>query len=301
MNYEHIKKIIDGQFSDWMAVKPRKMTDGSELCQVTMPLLEPNGDVIDVYLMEKDGRILVNDGGHISGLLLESGCGRENQENLSIVERQLYYAGMKRDQTTGLVYVEADESGLRYWMTELAQLIAVLPHLLPKPSRNFQYLDFEKNTPFSAESPRIVWEVSKKLSEAGFDGAIQLNRTVPGHTGIRRRVEFAYTAQQSGFVMEKAVYVLAFDLNVRNPLEKASRKLGVANDLAWSAAGYTDRKVDVRLVYSLRTGVWDDAPEARLLTAAGEMSELGSYWWDDPEQQDRFMADVSKDLSPSIS
>ena len=301
MNCESLKAIIDGQFSDWMTVKPHKMADGGEACRVTMPLLEPNGDVIDVYLTEKNGRFWVNDGGHISGLLFELSYENRSQEHLSALERQLYYTGMKRDQTTGVVYVEADENGLRYWMTEMAQLIAVLPHLLPKRSSNPRSLDSEKNPAFLPESPRIVWEVSKKLSEAGFGGAIQLNMTVPGHTGIRRRVEFAYTAQQSDFQMERAVYILAFDLNVKNPIEKASRKLAVASDLAWSTAGYNYWTADVRLVYSLKMGAWDDVPEARLLAAAGEKSEINSYWWDSPGQQGRFMDDVSKDLSPSES
>ena len=301
MNCESLKSIIDRQFSDWMMVKPHKLADGGETCRVTMPLLEPNGDVIDVYLTEKNGRFRVSDGGHISGLLFELSYGKPTQTHWNIVDRQLYHTGMKKDLATGLVYVEADESSLRYWMTELAQLIAVLPHLLPKPSLSRPYSLTEKNLSSLPKSPKIVCEVSEKLNEAGFDDAIQFNETVSGQTGIKRQVDFVYTTRQLGFGVEKAVYILAFNLDVKNPLEKAGRKLAVANDLAWSTPSYSDWIVDVRLVYSLRAGTWDDAPEARLLTAAGEKTELSSYWWDSPDQQGRFIADVSKDLAPSES
>ena len=293
MNYEHLKTIIDGQFSEWMAVKPHKMAGGSEVWRVTMPLLEPNGDGITIYLTERDGRFLVEDGGHISGLLHELSYGNPTHRHWAIVDRQLYHSGMEKNPTTGLVYVETNKSNLRYWMTELAQLIAVLPHLLPKPPRPPIYSDFEKNSSGLSELSRIV---SERLSKAGLYGTIQHNKAILGQTGIKRRVDFAYTARRSGFEAEKVVYVLAFDLNVKNPLDKASRKLAVANDLAWSTPSYSDWKVDVRLVYSLLSGLWEDAPEARLLTAAGEKSELSSYWWDDPSQQDKFIADVSKDL-----
>ena len=48
------------------------MVTGDEVCQVTLPLLEPSGDVISVYVTESDGHIVVHDGGHISALLFES-------------------------------------------------------------------------------------------------------------------------------------------------------------------------------------------------------------------------------------
>ena len=311
MNYEHLKTIIDGQFSDWMMVKPHKMAGGGEVCRVTMPLLEPNGDVITVYLTERDGRFLVEDGGHIAGLLSDLSGGKPTQKFWNIVDRQLYHTGLKKNPATGIVYVEADESGLRYWMTEMAQLMAVLPHLLPEPSSPLRYLVPDENSASLSELPQTDWEVSKKLSElpqtvwevseklkeVRFYDAIQFNQMVLGQAGIKRRVEFAYNTWQSGFGIGKAVYVLAFDLNVKNPLDKAGRKLAVANDLAWSTPSYSDWKVDVRLVYGLRPGIWEDAPEARLLTAAGEKSELSCYCWDDPGQQSKFIAGVSEDLS----
>ena len=294
MNCERLKAIIDGQFSEWMAVKPHKMADGSEAYRVTMPLTEPNGDAITVYLTESNGRLLVEDGGHIAGLLFELSHGKPTQEHWNIIERELYYSGMKKNTATGIVYAEADESSLRYWMTELAQLIAVLPHLLPKTPVPWGYSLAEKN---STDLPKTVSEVSEKLDKCGFTDAIQFNETISGQTGIKRKVDFVYTVGQSGFGIEKAVYILAFDLNVKYPLAKASRKLVIASDLAWSTPNYSDWTVDVRLVYGLRAGTWEDAPEARLLAAAGEKSELNSYWWDDPRQQDKFLADVSKDLS----
>ena len=295
MNYELLKAIIDVQFSDWMTVMPHKMADGSEVCRVNMPLLEPNGDIITVYLMEKDGRFLVQDGGHIAGLLFELSCGKPNQNYWNILDRQLYQTGMKKNPVTGLVYVEADESSLRYWMTELAQLIAVLPHLLPELPTPPLYSASDKNSAVLPELPRIVREVSERLNEAGFGDAIQLNKTTLGQTGIRRRVDLACTIRRSGFGIGKEIYVLALDLNVKNPLEKVGRKLAVANDIAWSTPSHSGWKVGVRLVYRLRPGLWEDAPEARLLTAAGEKSDLDSYWWDDPIQQDKFISDVSKD------
>jgi hypothetical protein len=134
MNPEYLKAVIDRQFSEWMGVSPHRMVTGDEVCRVTLPLLEPSGDVICVYVTESDGHTVIHDGGHISGLLFESRRNGPTKQDRELVQGLLSDSGLKKDPETGLVNVETTEDGLRYWLMELGRVIALIPALIPTSS-----------------------------------------------------------------------------------------------------------------------------------------------------------------------
>ena len=297
MNYESIKSVIDKQFSDWIVAKPHRMVSGREVCRVTMPLLEPNGDTIQVYLTETDGKFVVEDGGHVAGLLYEVSGGNPSEQDWDVVERQLFYTGLKKNDVNAQVYIETDENGLRYWMIELAQLIAILPHLLPQRKLSRETLDTAPDAQTRHKGNRTAEEVANKLRDAGFGHAIRRDERIQGVTQNMRQVDLVYTVPAAGFGIGKSVYILVVDLDGRQALDKAGRKLAIANDLAWSIPSYSERKVDVRIVYGIHGIDREDDPAVRLLAAAGEHSPVKSFGWNDPDQQDKFMVFVKEDLS----
>ncbi len=294
MNPEYLKKVIDRQFSEWMGVSLHPMVTGDEVCQVTLPLLEPSGDVISVYVAESDGHIVIHDGGHISGLLFESRRNGPTRQDREAVQRLLSDSALKKDLETGLVNVETTEEGLRYWLMELGRVIALVPVLIPTSSP----------TPRRANAARKVGrtarELTNRLVQEGFSHAIVPQHTVRGLTNRSHWVDLSYTATHPPFEGSKEdsgkiVYILAVDLDVTKPLDKADKTIAVANDLAWSVDNGSE--IAIRMVYGFGREDWVQEPAAKLLAAAGEKSSYSSYSWDDTEGQSEFLTRVGQDLA----
>ena len=115
MNPEKLKGVIDQQFSEWMKVSTHRMATGEEVCRVLLPIWEPGGDVVAVYVSEEGSQTVINDGGHIAGLLFESSTGIPRKRDRDLVNRLLSDSGLQRDPNSGIVKVETTEDGIRYW------------------------------------------------------------------------------------------------------------------------------------------------------------------------------------------
>ena len=125
MTSEYLKTVIDRQFSEWMRVSMHRMVASGEVCRVVLPLWEPSGDVVTVYVSASDGHIVIDDGGHISGLLFGARPNGPTRQDRSLVERLLLDSGLTRDSDTGVVSVETIEDGLRYWLIELGSVVKI--------------------------------------------------------------------------------------------------------------------------------------------------------------------------------
>ena len=294
MNPEHLKAVIDRQFSEWMKVSLHQVDDGEKACRVTLPLWESSGDVVTVYVTERDGQTVIDDGGHISGLLFESGLSGPRKQDRDLVERLLLDSGLKKNPDTGVVHVETTVAGLRYWMIELGRVIALVPELIPVASPTWSKIGSSRTR------GRTAREVRNRLVHSGFSKVINLSQKVRGVSNRIHTMDLSYSAPPSplalgetGFM--RTVHVMAVDLDVSKPLEKADRSIGIANDLIWATE--EDGVIEVTMVYSFGKEEGVDEPAARLLATAGERSSFSSYSWDDIEGQNRFLTSVGQDLA----
>lgn len=294
MNPEHLKAVIDRQFSEWMKVSLHRVDNGEKVCRVILPLWESSGDVVTVYVTERDGQTVIDDGGHISGLLFESGLGGLRKQDRDLVERLLSDSGLKKNPDTGVVHVETAEAGLRYWLIELGRVIALVPELIPVTSPTWS-----KTSP-SRTRGRTAREVRNRLVHSGFSKAISPSQKVRGVSTRFHTMDLSYSTPlsplalgETGFM--RTVHVMAVDLDVAKPLEKADRSIGIANDLVWATD--EDGVIDVTMVYSFGREEGVDEPASRLLATAGERSSFNSYSWDDIEEQNRFLTSVGQYLA----
>ena len=133
MDCEHLKATIDRQMSEWMAMKPHSMVNGDSVIQVTLPFPMPDGDTLCLYISERNGRLVVHDGGQIGGLLYGIRQGKSNKRDRELVTHLLDQSGLAQEPDNGIVYIETDEGGLRYWLMELGWVVALTPCLLDPP------------------------------------------------------------------------------------------------------------------------------------------------------------------------
>ena len=291
MDCKHLKSIIDRQISEWMEVKPHQMVSGDETIRVTLPLLEPDGDVLCLYVAEREGGLLVHDGGHIGGVLYGMRQGGPTKHDRELVSYLLDQHGLRRDPEKGTVYIETDEDGLRFWLMELGWVVALVPFLIAST--------FTPEQRKRAPGGRTAEAVAQRLQEAGLDYAVERNKEMWGVSGRDWHIDFMYNAPGTALSKGKLVCVLTLDLDAPKPLKRADKTMATLLDLLGQAPA--DAQCEYGLVYSVGNDSWAHHPAAWLLAAAGEHSQLITYCWDDEEQQERFIDRVRQDLDACVS
>ena len=286
MDCEYLKSVIDRQISDWMEVKPHKMTSGDEVIRVTLPLLEPDGDVLCLYVAEREDGLVIHDGGHIGGLLFGIRRDGPTEHDREVVVKLIDHHGLKRDQERGLVFVETDEGGLRFWLLELGWVVALIPFLV-LPS-------FPTEQGMRAKNERTARAVSQRLQETGLEHAIERDDEARGASGRDWRIDFSYVVPATVQSEGKLVRILALDLDVPKPLEEADKTIAAALDLL--GAAITASRCEYGVVYGVGNNSWAHHPAALLLAAISEHSPLSTYCWDDVGEQERFMERLKEDL-----
>ena len=133
MDCEHLKATIDRQMSEWMALKQHSMVNGAPAIQVTLPFPKPDGDTLCLYVSERNGGLVVHDGGQLGALLYGLRQGKPDKRDKELLTRLLDQSGLAQEPGDGIVYIETDEAGLRYWLMELGWVVALTPCLLDPP------------------------------------------------------------------------------------------------------------------------------------------------------------------------
>ena len=294
MSPENLKAFLEQQLSIWINVSSHRMVSGEEVCRVTLPLWEPNGDVISVYVSENSQGLVVHDGGHILGFLFESRRNGPTSQDRDVTERLLSDSGLTQDPHTGVVNATTAEDGLWYWLMELGRVMALLPALVPTNATS------QTSAYSSRLRGRTARALRNRLVHEGYGKAITPPRRVRGLTNRSHSVALSYTTglpflRMNRSSTSKTVHVMAVDLDVAKPLEKADKSIGIANDLVWATS--EDGPIDVTMVYGFGTEKGVSEPAARLLATAGKKSSFSSYSWDDSEEQASFLARVGQELA----
>ena len=230
---------------------------------------------------------MVYDGSQIEGLLFEARPNGPVKHDRELLAYLLDQHGLMRDPYNGIVYVETDEDGLRFWLMELGWVVALVPFLIPPP--------FPAEQGKRATGERTAEAVAQRLQEAGLDYAIERNVEMWGVSGRDWPIDFMYEVPGTASSKGKLVCVLALDLELPKPLKRADKAIAALLDLLGQVPA--EAQCEYKLIYSVGNDSWPYHPAARLLAAAGELSQLTTCCWDDEEQQERFIDGVRQDLS----
>ena len=254
-------------------------------CRIELPLLEPSGDAISVYVEGAGDEFTVNDGGHIYGLLFDAGPAGASSSDVRTVNNLVKNCGLIHDRDRGLVFAKTNESSLSYWLFELGRAIAVASSVIPT------------GAPRARRSrrlgPRVASALAERLLSEGLMGVVHPAMNVKGVSEREFRVDFSYTLPRSPLQNEKTVYIFAVDLDVKYPIRVANRGLITATELVSTAT-----EPLVRLVYSSGGSKEITEPARRLIQAAGKRDLLEDYSWDDSKDQSDFLNRVEQEVAP---
>ena len=290
MECEHIVEQVRSYVSSCVEGRPAQ----SGGCRLSVPLLEPNGDVIYVTLHEEsDGSYHVTDGGRLNGILFESTLTTPSRRDQEMVDAIAKRSDLKFDHDRHVFYAVASEDSLGYWIFEMGRTIATVATMVPQP---------ERRRAGHKLSRQVLGQLSREFHAQGLLGPGQVSgrRRVTGVTTTERWVDFSYRRRRSILdepLMED-VFVIAADLRVATPLKRAQDAVVVAHDLS----GRED-KPTVRVVH----GMVDDSPldgsmkqienARRLIESVATSDRIEEYSWDDADSRAALVAATRADLA----
>lgn len=270
-----------------------RVLSNEHACRVETPLREVNGDAVNIFVEERDGRLMVHDGGHIAGTFFEAGPAGASAADKRLLDNLVKESSLEVDSNNGIVFAMAETSSLNYWMFEVARTVLIassaIPAAAPRRRRRRRL------------GPRIAQQIVERLMAEGMMSVIKPGMNVRGVTEQERYVDLSYTiaADPRRQEADTTVFILAMDLDVANPIAKANHGLVVATDLSRAAIG--NNQIDVRIVHSVGTANGHSERAKKLIQVAAGKHLLTDYSWDDPEDQARFLRRVGQEVSPLVS
>ena len=265
-------------------------------CRISLPLLEPSGDVITVTVTPgpHPGNYYVTDGGRLNGLLFESSPAKPSAADRSLVASVVQRATLQFDDQERVYYATAEANTVGYWAFEMGRTIATVASMLPPPRRRRGGRRL---------STYIISQLEKELTDQGLRSLIRGPRRIRGITETERRVDLSYRARREPLGDQDNVgdvFVIAADLKARDPVQPARAAVMTAHDLS-----ALDIEPTVRIVHGI---VKDSETEnrrteqaRRLIESVASVSGIEQYSWDDNTHKAEFVAILRNELALSRS
>ncbi len=263
-------------------------------CRVSLPLLEPSGDVVSVTVRQcsDSDAYYVTDGGRLNGLLFESTPARPSAADRHLVKAIAERASLQFDDETRVYYARAESNTLGYWAFEVGRTIATLASMLPPPRRRRVGRRL---------STYIISRLEKELSDEGLRSLMRGPRRIPGITETQRRVDLSYQARREPLGDRKLVgdvFVIAADLRLKDPVRPAREAAMAAHDLS-----AIDDEPIVRIVHGVVNDddVDNDRTERarRLIKSVASAPRIEQYSWDSKADKANFLTKIRNELSVS--
>ncbi|MCH7745899.1 MAG: hypothetical protein IIC84_07500 [Chloroflexi bacterium] len=256
-------------------------------CRVELPLLEPNGDSITIFVENDNDGYIVHEGGHIFGLLFDVGPAGSSTADQRAIKTLVEKCGLEENRERGFIYARANDHSLTYWIMEIGRTVAVAASIIP--------VSQPRTRRPRRLGPRVASELTQRLLAEGLMRVIRPAMNVRGITQREFRVDFSYTIPESALAQERTVFILTFDLDVNDPLGKADRGLRIATDLRGS-----DVAPDIRVVYSAGSANGKAESAKRLFKAASSQHLFEDYSWDDDQDRYALLSKVGQEVAPLL-
>jgi len=185
-----------------------------ERCLVRLPFTDHLGDPIEITISDDGAEAVIDDGGAIAGILFSLGQHTEDTPAFKLLKNLERAHGLQIDFDDGLVRITVPSAESFDGITELAKVVLTMdtavPHIRvsPRRMRPVGGQRVKSKIRHEYDSMRITHLVEKDFH---LDGA-----TVPGWP-----VDFHWSIGING--ESKDIHVVAADLNVLEPLEKAQK------------------------------------------------------------------------------
>ena len=263
-------------------------------CRISLPLLEPSGDVVSVTVNQgsRPGVYYVTDGGRLNGLLFESSATKPSASDKSLVKAIAERASLQFDDERRVYFATAEAKTLGYWAFEVGRMITTVASIVPAPRRRRGGRRLSKY---------VISQLEKELTQQGLRDRLRGPRRIRGITETERRVDLSYRAMReplgdrSSFV---DIFVIAADLKVQDPVQPTRSAIIAAHDL-----NALDDEPIVRIVHGVvKNGLAniDRTDQARrLIESVASVSRIEQYSWDNIDEKASFVTRIRKELAYS--
>ena len=263
-------------------------------CRISLPLLEPSGDVVSVTVNQgsRPGVYYVTDGGRLNGLLFESSATKPSASDKSLVKAIAERASLQFDDERRVYFATAEAKTLGYWAFEVGRMITTVASIVPAPRRRRGGRRLSKY---------VISQLENELTQQGLRDRLRGPRRIRGITETERRVDLSYRAMReplgdrSSFV---DIFVIAADLKVQDPVQPARSAIIAAHDL-----NALDDEPIVRIVHGVvKNGLAniDRTDQARrLIESVASVSRIEQYSWDNIDEKASFVTRIRKELAYS--
>ncbi len=136
LSTETVQSLVYQQLEERLKIVPRADT-GFNLgttCEVVLPVYWSDGDAASVYVGERNGCVVVHDGGQIGRVLAwakERGLSKEDAQR---VKDQIAGLEVVFESESGIAFAETRLENLLYWLLEMGRIMIMVPHLFPELS-----------------------------------------------------------------------------------------------------------------------------------------------------------------------
>ena len=223
MDCRKLRERILSRFGDLTEVRLLN----SHECLVRLPFWDGTGDPIELSVYMDGERATIDDAGAISGLLFSLGQHNEGTPAFKLLENLVRTHGLEIDFDEGLVKLSVADRDLYEGIAELAKVILAIhttvPHIRVSPRRT------------GSLGPRLRSKIAHRYQELNILDLVQRSYHLSGAAEQSWPVDFHWLVRSNGH--SHAVNVVAADLSVAEPFEKAHKIAALSVDTARDREG----------------------------------------------------------------
>ena len=198
-------------------MKPVKIADSLWECPV--PWGDQHGDPLGFSIARQGTRISIEDGGAVAGLLFTLELDEVGSPAFTLLSSLAQRYGLVIDYDLGVLRSNCSIGEIPYALPEFMRVVVTLltasPHLPQKQQRR-------------SMGPRLRRRIRDEYKERAIDSYVEQHGQIHGVSDAQWPTDFYWQLDFEGH--SKNVYVLAADLNIKDPLSRASRISGLAVD-----------------------------------------------------------------------
>ena len=227
MDCNALEETIRSGFSEWTKVYTLKSGE----CLVRLPFWDGAGDPIELSVAVKDGCATIDDAGSVAGLLFSLGQNVEGTPGFRLLEHLRHAHGLELDFDQGLLKLSVAEDRLYDGVAEMTKVILALhtavPHMPVSPRRERSF------------GPRLKSKIVRRYRDMKILDMVERSYLLDGATVSGWPVDFRWSIGSNG--NRHAVNVVAADLAVAQPLEKAHKIAALSVDTQMQDRGRIDQ------------------------------------------------------------
>ena len=216
MDCQVLKERLQNGLSNWTEVRP--LRDGQ--CLVVLPFWDNSGDPISVCVSIREGLAMVDDGGAVAGLLFSLGQHEETTPGFKLLESLQRSHGLELDFGEGLVRLTVNESDIYDGVAEMAKVVMAMLTVAP------HMREHQRNA--RSYGPRLRSKIAQRYQQMKVLSLVERHHRIDGAKVEGWPIDFRWPIGSNG--QPKSVHVVAADLAVAEPMNKAQKVVSLSLD-----------------------------------------------------------------------